>query len=94
MNRNQNESFSEYFLIFIHTVEMPNYSTESSEEEEVSEADSQNYINDLSSPAVYDENYNNYNELGSSASTRNHIEKYSLVFGLILALSYYCRQLH
>lgn len=73
---------------------MPNYSTESSEEEEVSEADNQNYINDLSSPAVYDENYNNYNELGSSTSTRNYIEKYSLVFGLILALSYYCRQLY
>lgn len=71
---------------------MPNYSTESSEED-VNEGDNQNYINDLNVPTTYDDNYNTINHLYSTAAAPIHIQKYSLLFGLILALSYCCRHL-
>lgn len=72
---------------------MPNYSTESSEEE-VSEEGNQNYINDLSVPTTYDDDYNNIKTaLVGSSATQFHIEKYT--FGLMsgLAISYCCRHL-
>lgn len=72
---------------------MPSYSTESSEED-VSEEDNQNYINDLSASTVYDDNYNNFNNLYSAASMQIHIEKYTLMFGLILGLRYCCGHLN
>lgn len=70
---------------------MPNYSTESSEED-VTEEDNRNYLNDLSSPTVYDDI--NLNNLYSTASMQIHIDKYSLMFGLLLAVRYYCRHLY
>lgn len=68
---------------------MPNYSTESSEED-VSEEDNENYINDLSSPSVYDDNYNKLNNLYSSASLQIHNGKFSLAFCSFFALRYCC----